>query len=133
MSGEAFEKVREGASCRREWRVTEEMAASHLARLGVKVLSTPSMVLMVEATLRECLDQMLPEGFTTVGTGLFVRHKAPVPVGEEVSVEGVILTVDGARVTAYAKVVYKGQVVGEVLNERRIVKLEDYIKRVSRT
>ncbi len=133
MSKEALGRLGDGVSCSKQWKVTDEMAASHLAKLGIKVLSTPSMVLLAEATLRECLDELLPEGYTTVGTGLFVRHKAPVPVGGEVTVEGIILAVDGARVTAYAKVVYKGQIVGEVLNERRVVKLEEYVKRVSRT
>lgn len=133
MSKEALGRLSDGVSCSKRWRVTDEMAAGHLAKHGIKVLSTPSMVTLAEATLRECLDELLPEGYTTVGVGLYVRHKAPVPVGGEVTVEGSILSVEGARVTAYAKVVYNGQVVGEVLNERRVINLEEYFKRVSGT
>lgn len=125
--------VSEGVRCARKWRVTEDMAAKHLAGAGVKVLSTPCLALIAEATVRECLDESLPEGYTTVGTGLYVRHRAPVPVGGEVLVEGLVVSVDGPRVTAYIKVSHNGRVVGEVLNERRVVSLEDYAGRAART
>ncbi|MEB3851590.1 MAG: thioesterase [Desulfurococcales archaeon] len=113
-----------GPFCVREFEVDESHAAGHLASRGVKVLSTPCMLLLVERGLRECLDEHL-EGLTTVGVRADVRHHRPAPVGSRVRVEGWLLSVRGARLLLYARVLGpRGALVGEVVHERAVVEPE---------
>ena len=108
--------------CRKEWVVGPEHVAGHLAGRGVRVLSTPCMILFVEATVRECLDRVVGEGKTTVGVRVDARHRAPVREGGRVTVEAVVFEFDGRRALAYAKVLREdGVLVGEVFHERRVV------------
>ena len=104
--------------CRKRWVVGEEHLARHLAERGRKVLSTPCMVLMIEATARECLDRVL-DGKTTVGYRVDVKHRRPVGLGEEVVVEARIIEFDGRRALVYARVTGPdGSLVGEAFHER---------------
>ncbi len=122
--------VSEGMTCSKEWVVGEEHVAAHLAARGIKVLSTPCMILFIEATLRECLDEVLPGGYTTVGIRVDARHRAPVPVGGRVRVEARVLLVDGRRVLSYAKVTSEGRLVGDAVHERYIVEEGEYLERL---
>ncbi len=112
-----------GPLCSGEVTVPEEYSAGHLAERGVKVLSTPCMLLIVETALRECLDRVLGDpGVTTVGVRADVRHYRAVKVGDRVRVEGFILSVRGSRILLYARVRdSSGALVGEVVHERAVV------------
>ncbi len=123
-------KVVEGLECSREWAVREEHAASHLKERGVMVLSTPSLLLMIEVTARECIDSRLPEGKLTVGTLALVRHHSPAPVGSKVMVRVRVESFDGRRVSVYGEARVEGRLVGEVYHERRVVGLDEYLARV---
>ena len=112
-----------GPFCARETVVPEEYAASHLARRGVKVLSTPCMLLLVERALQDCVDERLGDPrYVTVGVRADVRHHRPAPVGSRVRVEGYLLSVRGPRILLYARVVGEGgALIGEVIHERAVV------------
>ncbi len=111
--------------CSKEEVVPEEYAAGHLVERGVKVLSTPCMLLLVERALRECLDRELGGGLTTVGVRADIRHHRPAPVGSRVRVEGWLLSVRGARLLLYARVTGSdGRLIGEVVHERAVVEAE---------
>jgi predicted thioesterase len=112
--------------CSREIVVPEEYAASHLAGRGVKVLSTPCMLLLVERTLQECVDEKLGDpALATVGVRADVRHHRPAPVGSRVRIEGYLLSVRGSRLLFYARVLgERGVLVGEVIHERAVVEAE---------
>jgi predicted thioesterase len=130
-AGLAAEALR-GVECSRRWRVEEGHAALHLKERGVKVLSTPSLLLMFEVTARECVDSRLPEGLLTVGTMALIRHTSPAPVGSEVEVRVRVVGSEGRRLSIYgeARLAGSGALVGEVYHERRIVALQEYLKRV---
>lgn len=122
-----------GYQCSREWRVTEEHAAAHLASRGIKTLSTPSLLLFAEATVRMCIDGLLADGYTTVGVEAIVKHLRAAPVGSTVSVNGVLVSIDGKRLSFHVTVKSSdGSLVGEVLHERRIVSLEEFASRIRR-
>ncbi len=127
---EALGRVRR-LECSKIWVVEESHAAAHLARRGVKVLSTPSLLLMFEVTARECIDAGLPEGYVTVGTLALVRHLSPAPVGSRVEIRVRVEGVDGGRISVYGRAVSGDRLVGELFHERRVVRLEEYVKRVA--
>ena len=67
------------------WEVTDEMTAKRIGSAGSKILSTPNMVALMEATALELAKAYLEEGQTTVGAEIHCRHLAPTPVGMKVT------------------------------------------------
>ncbi len=43
------------------------------------------MNMIIEAST-ELLDQLLPDGYTTVGTEILLQHEKPTLIGEEISI-----------------------------------------------
>lgn len=122
-----------GYQCRREWRVSDEHAAAHLAARGIRTLSTPSLLLFAEATVRICIDELLADGYTTVGVEALVKHLRAAPVGSTVSVNGVLVSIDGRRLSFHITIKSSdGSLIGEVFHERRIVSLEEFASRIRR-
>ncbi len=108
--------------CSARWIVGREHIAQHLAGRGRNVLSTPCLILFMEATARMCLDELLGDGRTSVGYRVDVKHRKSVGLGEEVLVEARVGVFDGRRalflITARNS---SGEVIGEGLNERYVV------------
>jgi predicted thioesterase len=56
------------------------MATTHAG--GPGVLMAAWMILEMELAAQDATDRFLPEGYTTVGYEICVRHRRPTPVGE---------------------------------------------------
>ena len=68
------------------------------ARSGdLPVLSTPRMVALMEEASVRAVAADLPDGATSVGTRLDVRHRAPTPIGAVVTAVAVVREVTGSR------------------------------------
>ena len=67
------------------WEVTDDMTAKRIGSAGSKILSTPNMVALMEATALELAKAYLEEDQTTVGAEIHCRHLAPTPVGMKVT------------------------------------------------
>ncbi len=72
---------------KKEYTVTEEMLAKHVGSGSLPVLATPVVAALFEGTAAEMAQAFLPEGVTTVGTEITVRHTAPTPCGAKLTVE----------------------------------------------
>lgn len=69
-----------------ETTVTREMLASQVGSGSLPVLATPVLARLFEADAAMLAQTYLPEGITTVGTEITVRHTAPTPLGAKVTV-----------------------------------------------
>lgn len=72
---------------KKEYTVTEEMLAKRVGSGSLPVLATPVVAALFEGTAAEMAQAFLPEGVTTVGTEIIVRHTAPTPCGAKLTVE----------------------------------------------
>lgn len=63
--------------------VTDDMSPAHLP---MKVLSTPSMIQLMEMTCLHCAQPHLDDGETTVGTHVNVSHQGKAMSGETISI-----------------------------------------------
>lgn len=63
------------------------------------VLSTPSLVAIVETTCRRAVLPLLEAGHDTVGVHVAVSHEGVARQGEEVVVRARLAAVDGRRLT----------------------------------
>jgi len=112
--------------------VREEHSAKSVGSGDVKVLSTPSMIAFMEATSRDLVQPYLPEGYTTVGTRVDVRHLSPAPVGQEIIVISELTAVEGRKLIFKVEAFWKGNKIGEGKHERYIVNLERFLDKVRR-
>jgi len=75
--------------------VTRSMATTHAG--GPGVLMAAWMILEMKLAAQDSTQRFLPEGYTTVGYEICVRHRRPTPVGESFVTRTELLEVDGRK------------------------------------
>lgn len=98
--------------------VTDDMSPPHLP---TKVLSTPSMVQLIEATCLLGVQEHLDDGETTVGIHICVSHAAAAASGEEVEVRYEMTERDRKKLTFTVGVTCGETVVSEGTHQRFVV------------
>jgi fluoroacetyl-CoA thioesterase len=101
--------------------VTRDMSPPHLPNA---VLSTPSMISLVEGTCLAAAQEHLDAGETTVGTHVCVSHEAAVAAGEEIVVAVSLTKVDRRRLTFAVHVDGPRGRVSQGTHERAVISLE---------
>ena len=82
--------------------VTNESQSARAYGSGlVDVFATPAMIALMENTALESIQTFIPEGFTTVGTEINVKHLKATPIGMKVTGESFI------REVKYPKIVFE--------------------------
>lgn len=103
--------------------------ASNIGSGTLEVFSTPSLAALMEAAAVNSLQNALPEGQTTVGTMLEIRHTSATPIGMTVGAQSELVEIDGKRlvfkITAYDTV----GVIGTATHERMIVDGARFMKK----
>jgi len=110
--------------------VTLERVASNLGSGTLQVYATPAMVAFVEQTCRKLVEPFLPEGMTTVGIALTVRHIAPTPLGRKVSIQAEIVLVEKNVISFQAELWDEMEKIGEVTHERAVIEIDRFTARV---
>ena len=78
---------------------------------SVAVISTPEVVRLAEQAAVEAVEGHVPDGHTTVGYRVQLDHLAPVAVGESLTAEAVLETIEGRRLTFRVSVKYRAGLV----------------------
>lgn len=110
--------------------VGEEQTAARFGAGGVRVLATPVMIGLMENAAWQAVDALLPEGETTVGTLVNVRHLAATPVGEQVVAHAELIEIDGRRLVFRVSARDEHREIGEGIHERARVNLARFLARV---
>ncbi len=127
-----MEALKPGLRCTQEFTVGEEHTASHVGSGTVRVLSTPSMIAFMEIASLNCVQKHLPQGETTVGTMVCVKHLAPAPVGAKVKVETELVKVEGRRLLFRVRAWWGETLIGEGEHERYIVNTAKFLEKVQK-
>ena len=101
--------------------VTEKNIASALGSGGLAVYATPCMITLMEYCAMESVKPYLPEGSSTVGTRLDVKHLAATPMGMKVRCETELIEVDRRRLVFLCRAYDDAGLIGEGTQERFIV------------
>ncbi|GHV17161.1 thioesterase [Spirochaetia bacterium] len=123
--------VRPGIQGHKEETVTAGNTASAWGSGGLDVYATPAMVALMEGACVAAADQMLPAGYSTVGTELRVKHLAATPLGMTVRAAGELLEVDGRRLVFRVEAHDEAGKIGEGTHERFIIEDEKFIKKTN--
>lgn len=94
---------------------------------SLKVFATPCMVAMMEGAACEALEGLLPEGQTSVGTRLEIRHTSATPVGLEVRAEAELTAVEGKKLTFQVRAYDEKGEIGSGTHERVLVSEQRFL------
>lgn len=119
------ESLLAGISHKKEVVTTDHMGVSHLGE-GAGVLSTPSMIGLIEQTCLESTNAHLDDNEQTVGTMVHIWHKAAVKIGETVRISCKMLERDRRKLLFEVKVMHGETVVGEGTHERFVIDLNKF-------
>ena len=100
--------------------VTSGMSPPHLPS---KVLSTPSMIQLIEGTCLATAQEHLDGNETTVGIHVCVSHSASVAAGEEIEVSCELTETDRRRLVFATTVTAGERVVSEGTHQRFVVSI----------
>jgi fluoroacetyl-CoA thioesterase len=102
--------------------VDDSLVVRHMG--GDGVLSTPNMIGLMERAGIEAVQSHLPEGHTTVGFEVHVRHLAPTPKGKKVTVTAELPEVDGRKLRFKVEAHDEDKKVGDGTHRRSIVAIQ---------
>ncbi|MDD3079227.1 MAG: thioesterase family protein [Paludibacter sp.] len=110
--------------------VKESQTAEALGSGLLPVFSTPSLVAFMENTAMKLIE--LPEGSSSVGIAINIKHIKASPVGETVKCTATLIENEGRRY-AFQLVATdsKGEVIGEGTHERFVINVEKFMSKVS--
>jgi predicted thioesterase len=111
--------------------VNGENTAASLGSGGLPVYATPAMIALMELTAVSAVDPLLPQGWSTVGTELNVRHLSASPPGMEVWAEAELLEVDGRRLLFRVEAFDSAGKIGEGTHGRFIVENDRFLKKTA--
>ncbi len=105
--------------------------ASHLDATLAAVLSTPTMVGMMEHAAIEAIRAYLDLGESSVGMSIEVKHTAATPPGHRVRAEAEVTKVDGRRLEFSIRAFDEVEEIGSGTHRRAVIdfaKFNDRIK-----
>jgi fluoroacetyl-CoA thioesterase len=102
--------------------VDDKLVVKHMG--GDGVLSTPSMIGLMERTSIEAVQAYLPDGHTTVGFEVHVKHFGATPKGKKVTVRAELLEVEGRKLRFKVEAHDEDKKVGDGTHRRAIVAIQ---------
>ena len=110
--------------------VTPDKTAKMIGSGGLDVFATPHMIALMEKAALNCVKDLQPEGFSTVGTEISVTHLKATKVGQEVSATATLTKQDG-RAFEFTVVAKEGDtVIGEGVHKRFSVDIEKFLAKL---
>lgn len=113
--------------------IVEQKHAIEFADAGMPaVLSTPSLVGIMERTARQALQPFLEADERTVGIEIELRHLAPTPVGARVTCTARVVHSDGKEISFQVEARDEHELVARGSHKRAVIRVESFARRVQR-
>ncbi len=122
--------IKEGMKSVNEMIVTENDTASKLGSGDLDVFSTPSMIALMENTSKNVVEKFLPEGFSTVGIQVSIKHLKATPLGMKVRCEAFLEAVEGKKLTFKVEAWDEKGKIGEGTHDRFIINVESFMNKI---
>jgi fluoroacetyl-CoA thioesterase len=116
---DTIDAIRPGLEGRLERVVEGELLTRHVG--GAGTFATPAMIALMEITSHRSVERLLPEGHTTVGYEVHVRHLAPTAPGSTVVVTTRLTEVKGNKLYFDVECRQAGTLTGSGRHKRAIV------------
>ena len=110
--------------------VTEENTAAAWGSGTLAVYATPAMIALMEGTAVSAVESLLPNGWSTVGTDLRVKHISATALGKKISAKAELILVDGRALSFKVQAFDEAGIIGEGVHDRCIVESEKFLAKV---
>ena len=110
--------------------VADEHTARRVGSGRVAELATPDMINVIEAAALAACEDLLPEGFESLGIHLDIRHFAATPVGMRVEAIAELTGIEGRTLSFRVAVRDDREAIGDGTHQRVIVNVARYIERI---
>jgi predicted thioesterase len=105
-------------------------SAAALGSGGLEVFSTPSLVALFEITAKRLVDPLLPEGESTVGIEIQVKHLKATRIGQKVRCTVQVAAVEGRRIAFTGTMWDEQGKIGEGTHTRYAVNDAEFVRRL---
>lgn len=92
-------KISAGIKHHEEIIATEAQSALAFGSGSVDVFATPAMIALLEKTAHESVQSLLPDGYTTVGTEVNIKHLKATAIGKKIRSDSYLRSVDGKKLS----------------------------------
>jgi fluoroacetyl-CoA thioesterase len=96
------------------------------------VLSTPSLIGLLERTAREAVAQFLEPGERTVGAEIDLRHLAATPLGQRITCSARVIHAEGKEITFQVEARDQHELIARGLHKRAVIRVENFATRMQR-
>ena len=110
--------------------VTAADLASHLDASLAAVLSTPTMVAMMEQAAIEAIKPFLDAGESSVGMSIEVSHTAATPPGHRARAEAEVTKVEGRRLEFAVRAFDEVEQIGSGSHRRAVIDAAKFNERI---
>lgn len=110
-----------GIKEKQEKTVTMNDTAKVFGSGAAEVFATPMMIGLMEAASMNAVKKYLPEGFSTVGISVNIKHVSATAVGKRVWAEAELVEVDRKRLVFKVDAYDEDKKIGEGTHERFII------------
>ena len=116
-----------GLSHERTWVVEPDMGIRHFGAGVPSVLSSPTMIALMERTCVELLNPYMGEGEQTVGFHVDVKHLAPTRIGQSITVRARLEEVKEERFRFSVEASNDGGVkIGSGIHRRALIRMKEF-------
>jgi predicted thioesterase len=122
--------IKKGLVHEDSFQVAEEHSAIQVGSGGSQVLATPWLIAFMERVAYQMLEDVLPEGRSSVGVLVDVRHMAPTPIGSTVRVRAEIEDLQGSSVVYRVQAWDQVEKIGQGIHQRVVIDEARFLKRL---
>ncbi len=127
-----MENLKAGISKKLEIVVKPEDTAVKYGSGMIEVFASPAMIALMEKTALEAVAPFIPEGKSTVGSEVNVKHVKPTPVGGSVICEAILEEMEGKKLVFRVEAWDKEGLIGKGTHSRYIVNTEKFMAQVNK-
>lgn len=120
--------LKEGNSIVKELKVTENETAVKMGSGDLEVYATPAMIALMENAAKNLVINGLPQGYTTVGIDINVKHVKSSPVGANIKCKATLVKVDRKKLFFDLEATDDKGTIGKGSHIRYIVNIDDFMK-----
>lgn len=127
-----FDHIKPGLEGKEEETVTDKNVARAYGSGGLPVYATPAMIALMEKAAVGAVDPLLPEGWSTVGTEVAIKHLAPTPPGAGVYAAAYLVECEGRRLEFRVEAYSGSGKIGEGSHQRFIINNEKFLEKAGK-
>lgn len=117
-----------------EYRLTKivnpEDTANRYGSGLLEVFATPALVAFMEQTCHTAIQPYLPEGFSSVGTEVSIKHLKATPLGDTVKCKAILQQAEGRKLIFSVTAYDSNGLIGEGTHTRFIIDIQRFMAKL---